>query len=386
MLPFWSHNPTKIIFEPGALKSLGAQVAPFGRRALLVTGCGHFACSPAHAAAMESLRAAQVAVVEFPGVKSNPVVSHARDGIRLVRREGCDVVVAIGGGSVIDEAKIIAAGALADKDVWHFFSSADRAPAALPIIAVATMAATGSEFNGGVVLTNDATDEKAGIGSPVFYPKVSILDPELTVSVPRAITAAGIVDAFSHALEPYFNGTGAPVVQDNLCEGVLRSLTAIAPRLLGNLEDVEARGDMMWAACMAHDGRLNLGRGRVRFEIHAFAHAIGALFNVHHGAAIAITLPAWMSVALPHREERFAKFAHSVMAVHKAEPSSAATIGIRRLREWLEALEVPTSLGAIGIDAVHIPALTAKVVPMIAAGGLTSVDEDGVRRVFDAAM
>ncbi len=229
MRDFWFRNRTKLVLGRGVAEQIGATVADFGSRPLVVSGQGSARASGLLERVEANLVAAGLKLSHHCGVRPNPVLSHVRDGIESAKRSGADCVLAVGGASVIDSAKAIAAGCCTDDDIWHFFSSSEKVTDALPIITLPTLAATGAETDGGVVLMHDKTKEKVGVGSPAFYPRVSLLDPTLMLDVPWSQTAYGLVDACSHCLEPLTNGDESSTpVQDAMGGAVIRSLLAIS--------------------------------------------------------------------------------------------------------------------------------------------------------------
>ena len=298
MQDFNYRNPTQIIFGRGKSAETGEAVSKLGKSALLVYGKESIKRTGLHGRIQESLASAGVRTVDHGGVKPNPVISHVREGIAKVRAEKLEVVLAVGGGSAMDEAKAIAAGAAVDHDSWLFFTGEKRPGGALPVVTVPTLAATGSEMNGNFVIADSESGLKLGTFSPHCYPAVSILDPELTLTVPLEQTVNGVVDTFSHIMEPYFGGreTDAPV-QDRLAEGLMLALFETANRLVPNPQDYRGRADMFWASTVALCGIVQAGRGMAGWENHMLAHSIGALTDAAHGACLAVVMPGWMSYA-----------------------------------------------------------------------------------------
>ncbi|MBG0776755.1 MAG: iron-containing alcohol dehydrogenase [Desulfovibrionaceae bacterium] len=351
---FEFQNPTRLIFGAGTLARLGEVVAGCGGKALVVTGGGSVKRNGTFGRAAASLAGAGVGMAECAGVEPNPRISSVERGAQIVREQGCDVVVAIGGGSTMDAAKAIAAAAVYDGDPWDFFPHGqDRvvAPAAaLPVVTVPTLAATGSESNGGAVITNERTTVKSFVKSPVLYPRTAIVDPELTVSVPRDQTAYGVCDLITHVTESYFNGIGGTPIQDRFAEGVILTAMEWGPRAVADGSDVEARAQVQWAALVALNGWVQVGTQGMA-PVHMIEHTLSAHHDVTHGAGLAVVNPAWMRFAARARTGRFTQFAERVLglAPKGSDDLACALDGIDRFEAFLRSIGCPTRLSEIGI-------------------------------------
>jgi len=351
MHDFIFHNPTKIIFGPGKETLIGPELKAAGiTRALLVSGRGSAQKSGLLSRVRGSLTAEQIAFAEFGGVASNPVLSHTREGIALAKREGAAAILAVGGGSVLDEAKAIAVGAVAAGDVWEFFTGR-KVEAALPVFTILTLAATGSEMNGNSVITNEATKQKYNISSPLVYPRVSILNPELTHTVPLDYTAYGAVDAIAHVLEGYFTKEPGSHLQDRLVEGIVKTVIECTGMIMAEPAHPAARASLMWAATLALNGLTPAGIGKYSFPNHMIEHALSAIYNIPHGAGLAIVLPAWMKWYLPQNPGQFARFAKEIFG------KSSGEAGIETLEAWFAAIKAPVRLSQAGIPAADIEAI-----------------------------
>ena len=360
MRDFVFHNPTKIIFGQGTLGQIGGQTASVGTKALLVSGRGSLKRLGVYQTAVNSLHQAGVEVVEHAGVQPNPILSHIQHGVTLAQKNEIGVIVAVGGGSVIDSAKAIAAGALASHDAWGFFKGKKSIKAALPVIAVPTVAGSGSETNNGMVLTNEATKQKIGIGNRHLFPRIAILDPTLTFSVPPSTTAFGAVDAFSHLLEFYLNREESfSPLQDHYSAGLMQTLMAACEAALANPSDYHSRAELMWASALALNGISAAGLGRVGFPFHLIEHSLSALHNIPHGAGLAAILPGAMAFAARRNPARQALFAAQVFGVREADQQLLALEGIRLFTRWLQKIAAPTSLADLGLSQKDIPALAA---------------------------
>jgi alcohol dehydrogenase YqhD (iron-dependent ADH family) len=356
---FEFHNPTRLVFGAGGLKKLGAEVRPLGRRALLVTGGGSVKKSGVFDRALTSLAAAGVSVVELSGVQPNPRLSTVIRGAEVARHEDCDVVVALGGGSTMDAAKVMAAAVYYEGDPWDMIAhgqAEQRLPErALPVVTVPTLAATGSEMNDGAVITNERTTEKSYVLADCLYPRVALVDPELTLSVPADQTAYGIADLMTHVTEGYFNGVDGTPIQDRFAEGTLLTAMEWGKRAVEHGQDLEARTQIQWASVVALNGWVQVG-GNAPFPVHMIEHVLSAHHDVTHGAGLAVVNPAWMRFAARARPERFVQFADRVTGVKARGPRdlNAAHEGIDRLEAFLKSLGCPTRLSQLKIGVKQI--------------------------------
>ncbi|HBD07031.1 MAG TPA: NADH-dependent alcohol dehydrogenase [Syntrophobacteraceae bacterium] len=350
---FW--NPTRVVFGKDTVPLIGEQTRAFGQKVMVVSGQGSVKRSGVYDQVLRSLAEANLEVVEFPGVKSNPVLTHLRQGIVLARHQNVEAIVAVGGGSVIDEAKAVAAGAIADADVWDFFVDRAKIERALPIATVLTLAATGSEMNCGAVITNEESRQKFNITSPHLYPQVSILDPTVTFTVPRDYTAYAAVDAIAHVIEGYFTSAdSATPLQDRLVEGLILTIMEATETILGAPENYDARATMMWAASLALNGLTTAGIGLYGFPNHMLEHSLSALYDIPHGAGLSIVMPGWMTYASKQHPVKFARFAERVFGITRSSTAEAAAAGIDALRQWFDRIGSPTSLAAAHIPGEHI--------------------------------
>lgn len=285
---FTFYNPTKLIFGKNSVQRLAKEVQKHGRNVLVVYGGGSIKQNGIYDAVMAQLKSCNV--VELGGVEPNPRVATARKGVALCREHAIDIVLAVGGGSVIDCAKLIVAAAKIEGDAWDIVTGNVRVEAALPLGTVLTIAATGSEMNFNSVITNTDTQQKLGWGHPLVSPAFSILDPRYTVSVPRDQTIYGIVDIMSHIFEQYFHDATNTKVTDAMCEGVLRTVVETAPLLLDDLQNVEYRETILLAGTMALNNILGMG-SEGDWGTHEIEHAVSAVYDIPHGAGLAILFP-----------------------------------------------------------------------------------------------
>ncbi|MDR2643791.1 MAG: iron-containing alcohol dehydrogenase [Planctomycetaceae bacterium] len=349
MQGFIYHNPTKIIFGNGAIEKIGEITAPVAKKVLYLYGKNSIKENGIYETTIKSLRKAEVEVVEYGGVKANPVLSHTREGIKLARREKVEAIVAVGGGSVIDEGKAIAAGVVADHDVWKFYDgSGTTVKTALPILTVLTMSATGTEMNGGTVITNEDTKQKIGIMSPRLQPLTSILDPTTLYSVSTEQTAYGAVDAITHLLESYFTkeDTYTPI-QDRYAEGIIKTLVEITPKIQVCPTDCSCRASFMWAATLAWNGLAPSGVGAWNAPNHLIGHSMSALYDTPHGASLSITLSGWLPWYAEQNEnnkKQLLQFGKAIFDTTTVEDT------IEHFRDWCRLIKSPTKLSDIGVD------------------------------------
>ena len=350
MQNFVFHNPTKILFGKNTVPAIGNETAIFGQKVLLVYGTGSIKQTGLYDRITRSLQKSELTVIEHPGVQSNPVLSHVHEGIALAKKHKCQVVCAVGGGSVLDEAKAICAGSTVEHDVWKFFTGKKSVKNPLPLTTVLTLAASGSEMNSGMVITNEKTSQKFGFANRHLYPKTSILDPTLTFSVPPDYTAFGAVDAIAHVLEFYFT-TEEPStpVQDRFMEGLVINSMESCNKVLKSPEDYNARADLMWTATLALNGLTGAGLGKVGFPMHMIEHSISAFYNVPHGAGLSAIIPGWMHFHAPLKPARFAQFAERVFDIREGNDLEKAMQGIKQLKAWFRHVQSPSTLTELKI-------------------------------------
>ncbi len=361
MRNFVFHNPTKIIFGRHTIDKTGPETAALGRRVLLVSGRSSCRRNKTHAQVTASLEQAGLEVVEHAGVCPNPALTQVRQGITRAKANRVEVIVALGGGSVIDSAKAISAGALVEHDVWKFFIGRKSVTRTLPLVCVPTLAGSGSEMNSGMVLTNEDQGLKFGFGHRLLHPRVSILDPGTTITVPREYTAYGAVDAISHLLEFYFTTLDPHTpVQDRIMEGLLLTIIESCERALADGTDYQARADLMWAATLALNGLTAAGLGRVGFPMHLIEHPLSALHDIPHGAGLAVVIPAWLCWRARNEPARMAGLAERIFGITGGPEDDRARAGIDRLREWFRQLRLPATLEELRIGESAIPELAAK--------------------------
>ena len=359
---FTFYSPTLFAFGSGEERNTGALVRRFGgTKVLLVYGGGSVKRNGAYDAVTASLREAGLPWCELSGIQANPRSGKVYEGVDLVRREGADFLLALGGGSVIDTAKAIGFGACYDGDFWDFFTGEAAIRSSLPVGVVLTISAAGSEGSDSCVITHEEGNRKWGCPkTDVIRPKFSILNPQFTCSLPAYQTACGAVDMIAHILERYFTTTSDVALTDRLCEALLKTLLSAAPRALAHPEDCAARADLMWAGMLAHNN--SCGVGRVQdWGSHQIEHELSAFYDCAHGAGLAVVFPAWMEYACPRDPMRFARLAVEVFGCEMdfAAPENTAREGIARLRRFFQDLGMPVTLQELGAKSEDIPAMVA---------------------------
>jgi len=349
-------NPTRLVFGAGSLSRLGEMAGTYGKRALLVTGGGSVKRSGTFERARNSLADAGITVFECEGVEPNPRISSVKRGAATARDNACDLIVALGGGSVMDASKVIAAAVLYDGDPWDMIHHGQPQPhlptEALPLITVPTLAATGSEMNCGAVISNAETREKSFVQAECLHPKVALLDPELTVTVPKDQTAYGVCDLITHITESYFNGTGDTPIQDRFAEGVILTAMEYGPKAIADGNDLNARAQVQWAATVALNGWLSAGSGSAGYPVHMIEHTVSAFHDITHAAGLAIINPAWMRFAAKSNTAKFVQFAQRIFGLDAkgSDDLDCASAGIDRFEAFLKSIGCPTRLSELGLD------------------------------------
>lgn len=354
--------PTKYIFGRGAEEQAGAQLAELGAsKALIVFGRGSAVRSGLLDRVKASLAKSGIVACELGGVKPNPEDDLVYDGIAICREDGVDAILAVGGGSAIDTAKAIAAGALYDGDFWDFYSGAAKVEKALPIGVVLTIPAAGSEGSGNTVITKREGLVKISIRTDyLLRPKFSLLNPELTFTLPPEQTAAGVADMMAHIMERYFSNTPEVEITDRLSEALLMAIMTEAPKAMANPCDYDARANIMWSGTLAHNGLCGCGREE-DWASHAIEHELSALYGVTHGAGLAVVFPAWMTYVAERRVGKVAQFARRVFAVTAHSEAEAAREGISRLRAFFASIGLPLTLKELGIIDPDIDNLVSRL-------------------------
>ncbi|HDQ14030.1 MAG TPA: iron-containing alcohol dehydrogenase [Sediminispirochaeta sp.] len=387
MKNFQLQIPTKVFFGEGVLDKLGAEAAQIGRKALLVYGQGSIKRNGVYDKVTAQLAEAGIETVEHPGVKPNPVLSHAEEGVRLAAEGAADMIVAVGGGSVIDEAKAIALGARNAPPLWDFYTRKRTADDALPIIAVQTVPATSSEMNAASVLTNDGTKEKFSARATSLFPKAAFLDPTVTTGIPLRYTAYACTDILSHMMEGYFTTTAEWIpIQDGMVEGISRGVIEAMQRLLSDPKDLEARSAVMWAGALAWSGLLNAGVEGAALPNHMIEHPLSAHHDIAHGAGLSIVIPAWLRHMKPHISKRIVRFGRRILGASEqleglSEDAQADRV-IEMLESWYRRIGTPVTFAEGGIVDPDIEALTEQALKLAEYWGIRGYSAEDVKSIY----
>ena len=353
--------PTKVYFGKGQIRNL-AEIARMGKNVLMVYGGGSIKRNGVYDKASAVLQESGLRVFELSGVDQNPRIETVALGAKLCREKNIDVVLAIGGGSTIDCAKIIAAAARYDGDPWDLVIDGEKIKDALPVAAVLTLAATGSEMDGFAVISDMEKNDKLDTGSEWIKPTLSILDPKFTYSVSRKQTAAGTADIMSHVFEVYFTREKDAYLQARMCEAVLKTCIKYGPVALENPDNYEARANLMWASSLAINGLLSYG-AEVEWSVHPMEHELSAFYDITHGDGLAILTPVWMEYVLSDKTVgKFEEFGVNIWGIDPDEGTwHIAKKAIRNTREFFQKLGLPQTLGEVGIGEENLEKMAYKL-------------------------
>lgn len=340
---FTAYNPTKLHFGKNVIEQLGESTLEFGKKVLLIYGKGSVLKNGIYDKVVNELNKINAEITEFSGIKSNPLVTDVSEAAQLGKLNNIDVIVAVGGGSVIDSAKVTSLSIANNTDPWSIMKNKSKPTKSIPLVAILTLAATGTEMNGAAVLQNPETDEKIGYVSPLMYPNHSFLDPEFTYSVPKNYTAYGIADLVAHALEAYF-GQGEASLSDRFVEAIIKEAMKYAPLVLKEPNNYDYRANIMWAATTALNGMTNHGRKYGDWGVHDIGHNISYLYDTPHGATLTIAYPAWLKLQKDRIPERISKLGNQLFGTNSADET------IENLEKFFNSIECPIRLSEINID------------------------------------
>lgn len=359
---FKYYTPTRYVFGRGVETQAGTMSAQFlGRKVMVVYGGGSVVRSGLLDRVVGSLDDASVEHIELAGVKPNPTDRLVRVGIDLCRKEGVTGLLAVGGGSVIDTAKAIALGVLYDGDFWDFYAGKLVPERALPVGTVLTIPAAGSEGSGNSVITLEDGMKKISLRTDsVLRPQFSLMNPELTFTLPPYQTASGIADMMAHIFERYFTPTEDVEITDRVSEGILRAIIEEAPKVMDRPDDYQARANIMWSGTLAHNGICGTGR-REDWVSHFMEHEISALYGVTHGAGLAVVMPAWMTFMARNHPRRVAQMARRVFDIDIADDTAAALAGVGALKSFFSSLGLPMTFAGLGIPDPDIDTMVVKL-------------------------
>ncbi len=372
MYPFEFDMTTKAVFGEGAVAKVGGLAAGFGKKALLITYDEAFVKKVGfYQKVADSCKAAGVELVSAFGVKSNPTVEHSAGVIAFAKKEKPDVIIALGGGSVMDESKFVGVAYNYNGEPWDLASGKAPITTSLPVIAVVTIPATSSELNGTAVMSYEKIQRKDGFANPVMRPKFAVLDPELTYSIPVKQTAYSAADIVSHLLESYMGHSleWAPF-QDRYSQGGIRTIIDCMDRILVNPQDKEARSQMMWTASYAWNGFYPCGLGPCDATIHVLGHSLSNFYDSPHGAAMSVTILATMRYFLKAKTKKIAALAREVFGIKEADDMKAAEAAIKAFEAWFKKIGTPTTLAEAGIPKEGIAKMAPDALKTAQAWGL----------------
>ena len=388
MLNFDFYAPTRILFGKDTEKEIGGLLKPHASKVLLHYGGGSIKKSGLYDVVVDSLNQAGVPFVELGGVKPNPRLSLVHEGITLCKKEGVDLILAVGGGSAIDSAKAIAMGVYYQGDVWDVYEQQLEVEKALPVAIILTIPAAGSESSDGTVITNEEKELKYGYGSPKIRPLLSIVNPERFYTLPGNQIANGVADIMSHIFERYFTNTVNVELTDGLCETVLRTIIKNAPLALANPQNYEAWCEVGFGGAIAHNSLLGMGREQ-DWACHNMEHELSAIYDVPHGAGLAVVTPAWMRYVYKDNINMFVQFAVNVMGVNGSyrDPEAIVLEGIDRLSEFFVKMGLPSTLSELGIDGTNLELMAKKATkiefgPEEPLGGLKKLTWQDVLAIY----
>lgn len=362
MFKFTYNIPTKVYFGGDQLSNLGPELKKFGKRVLLCYGGGSIKKIGLYDKIVTEIKKAGLELFELSGIEPNPRVTSVNRGAQICKDENIDVLLAVGGGSVIDCTKFVGAGRYYDGDAWDLVTRKAPITNCLPIVTVLTLAATGSEMDCGGVITNLKTNDKIGMGASIMRPRVSFLDPANTYTVSSYQTACGSADIFSHLVETYFNPIGSMFMLDTFMEGMMKTVVKYAPVAVAHPKNEEARANLMWTSSWAINDFVSACQ-RCTWSCHPMEHQLSAYYDITHGLGLAILTPRWMRYVLDETTaERFRNFAVSVFGVDPTLPNmEAAKAGIEAVEKFLfEDLKLTKTLTELGIDKTHFAEMADK--------------------------
>ncbi len=379
--------PTKVLFGKDTIGRIGREISECGsKKIMLLYGKGSIFKNGVYDTVVASLKEANVEYIEMSGVKANPILSKVEEGIELCGKENIDGILAVGGGSVIDTAKAIGAGAKLTCPVWDAFEGKVRPKESLPIFTVLTISATGSEMNHLAVITNEEGKKKWSFSTGYqSFPKVTVIDPTVQASLPKNQTINGAVDVISHVLELYFDGTKDTDVMDEYSEGIIRTVMKHVKILLEDPSDYESRAQLAWCATLGLNGSNSVGRRGGDWASHNLEHSLSAYYDVAHGAGLAVMSPAWMKYVHGEDVEKFARFAERVFNITEGTNEEKALAGIEALKSFYKTIGAPVTLRELGIPKEALETLAENAAIRGAYGKLKKLTKEDSLAIYELA-
>ncbi len=386
MQNFYYNIPTKIYFGKGQIEQLGKNLKAITDHVLLAYGGGSIKKNGLYDKVIEQLKNADIQWEELSGIEPNPRIESVRKGVEICKNHGIGAVLAVGGGSTIDCAKIIASGTCYDGDPWDQVIDSSKITKALPVVSVLTLSATGSEMDGFAVISDLTKNEKWGTGNDITKPVFSILDPEYTFTVSARQTAAGTADIMSHTFENYFTTEKGAYLQARFCEGILKTCIHYAPMAIQTPDNYEARANLMWASSMAINGVCSYGENTA-WAVHPMEHELSAFYDITHGVGLAILTPFWMEYVLNEDTVwRFAEYGKNVWGILEGSDMEIAKEAIAKTKAFFASIGLPGSLHEIGIDETHFDVMAQKAADGGLAYGFIPLNKEDVKKIFQMAL
>lgn len=383
---------TKFVFGKDAQNQIGRELKQMGiHKVLIHHDNGKFLYDTGLLEQVEKLLEQEgIETLELGGVQPNPRLSLVREGIALAKKEQVDLVLAIGGGSVIDSAKAIGLGAVTDTDVWEFFTGNAVPERSLPTGVILTCPATGSESSAVTVVNNTDVGMKLLVSNPVVRPAIAFMNPELTYSLPKFLTACGVVDMFSHVCERYFTSDSEIGVIDRMSEGILKTLVEIGPKVLEEPSNYSYRAEIMWIGTIAHNNTVGIGRVQ-DWATHEIGNELSALYDTPHGATLSIIMGSWMRYVYQKSPERFARYAKEVFGVEwtKENTLEAAYAGILKTEEYFRSMGMPVSFGDFKVPTDEVEKMLDRIAfrgEDDSIGGIVRLNREDCRRIYEMAF
>lgn len=382
--------PTKVLFGKGKVKEVGKEAKKYGDKVLLVYGKGSVKKSGLFDLVVESLKEAGIHIYELPNIDPNPRIDSVYSGAKLCRNEGINLIIAMGGGSVIDCSKAIAAQTNYNGDVWqdlYVDQKLHELKSALPVASILTLAATGSEMNGNSVISNMHTNQKLAIGHDLLRPVFSILDPEYTYTVNRYHTAAGVVDILSHLFEQYFTPDYEGYLQNRMMEAMMKTVIEYGKIAYEDPTNYEARANLMWTSSLALNGMVAYGKVSTDWATHGMEHELSAFYDITHGVGLGILTPYWMKYVLSKDTvHRFVEYGRNVWKIHGTDEMEIANKAIEKTREFFNSLDIPATLHEVGIDESKLEKMAEQATMFGALGSMKKLYKDDVLAIYKMAL
>lgn len=382
--------PTKVLFGRGKVNEVGKEAKRYGDKVLLVYGKGSVKKSGLFDIVVESLKKSGIHIYELPNIDPNPRIDSVYAGAELCRKMGINLIIAMGGGSVIDCSKAIAAQANYCGDVWqdlYVEQKLNTLTSALPVASILTLAATGSEMNGNSVISNMHTNQKLAIGHDLLRPVFSILDPEYTFTVNQYHTAAGVVDILSHLFEQYFTPDHEGYLQNRMMEAMMKTVIEYGPIAYNKLDDYEARANLMWTSSLALNGMVTYGKVSTDWATHGMEHELSAFYDITHGVGLGILTPYWMKYVLSGENvHRFVEYGKNVWNLDGENDMEIANKAIDKTREFFSSLGIPSTLKEVGIDESKLDKMAEQATMFGALGSMKKLYKEDVLAIYKMAL